>query len=56
MSYPLDRLREEVAFIAIGLGWKHDEILALTHHERQSWVRVVNQIHTRQAKTAGSGS
>ena len=53
MSYPLDRLREEVAFIAIGLGWKHDEILLLTHRERQEWVRVVNQIHSRQAKKIG---
>jgi len=33
------------------LGWKHDEILALTHRERQSWVRVVNQRRSRQAKT-----
>ena len=48
MSYPLDRLHEEVAFIAVGLGWSHDEILNLSHQERAHWVRVVNRINSRR--------
>ncbi|MBZ0301798.1 MAG: hypothetical protein K8J31_18770 [Anaerolineae bacterium] len=47
LSYPLDRLHEEVAFIAVGLGWSYHEILALTHQERARWVRQVNRIHNR---------
>jgi hypothetical protein len=49
ISYPLDRLHEEVAFIAAHLGWSHDEILALTHAERARWVKQVNAI-TRRAR------
>jgi uncharacterized protein DUF6760 len=40
-------LHEEVAFLAIGLGWGRDEILALTHHERGRWVEQVNRINAR---------
>lgn len=45
--YPLDRLHEEVAIIAIGLGWGHDEILALTHSERQRWLQQVRRLNQR---------
>ena len=47
VGYPLDRLHEEVAFIAAGLGWAHDEILSLTHAERARWVEQVNHINAR---------
>ncbi|MHB8627300.1 MAG: DUF6760 family protein [Aggregatilineales bacterium] len=47
VGYPLDRLREEVAFIAYHLHWTHDDILQLTHRERAEWVRQVNQINER---------
>ncbi|GAB4440022.1 MAG: hypothetical protein Kow00120_08050 [Anaerolineae bacterium] len=47
VGYPLDRLHEEVAFVAAGLGWGHDEILALTHAERARWVEQVNRINAR---------
>lgn len=39
--YPLERLRGEVAHLAAHLGWSHDEILSLTHRERQAWVETV---------------
>jgi len=48
VSYPLERLREEVAFIAVGLGWRHDDILSLTHRERAEWIQVLNRINSRQ--------
>jgi Family of unknown function (DUF6760) len=47
VSYPLDRLHEEVAFIAVGLGWSHEVILGMTHKERARWVRQVNHINSR---------
>jgi hypothetical protein len=47
VGYPLDRLHEEVAFIATGLGWARDEILSLTHAERARWVEQVNRINAQ---------
>ncbi|MAS35151.1 MAG: hypothetical protein CL610_14160 [Anaerolineaceae bacterium] len=52
VSYPLDRLHEEVAFIAIGLGWSHHEILSLTHQERARWVQQVNRVNRRRNSMA----
>lgn len=48
VSYPLDRLHEEVAFIALHLGWSHQEIMLMTHAERGRWVRQVNRINARR--------
>ncbi|MEO8609182.1 MAG: DUF6760 family protein [Chloroflexota bacterium] len=44
-------MREEVAFIAVGLGWRHDDILALTHRERAEWITVLNRINARQNRS-----
>jgi hypothetical protein len=44
-------LREEVAFIAVGLGWRHDDILSLTHRERAEWITVLNRINARQNRS-----
>lgn len=38
MSYPSDRLFEEVAYIARYLHWPYDQVMALDHRERQRWV------------------
>jgi len=40
-------LHEEVAFIAIGLGWGREDILSMTHRERAWWVQQVNRINAR---------
>lgn len=48
VGYPLERLREEVAFIAVGLGWSYEEIMSMTHRERAEWVRTLNQLNTRR--------
>jgi hypothetical protein len=50
VRYPLDRLHEEVAFIAQGLGWDGDAILALTHRERARWVEQVNRLNAQGRK------
>lgn len=49
MSYPLDRLHEEVAFVAAHFGWSADELLAMTHQERARWVAQVNRIAARHS-------
>jgi hypothetical protein len=43
----LNRLYEEVAYVAYHLHWPHDQILALEHLERQRWVRQVAEIVQR---------
>jgi hypothetical protein len=29
--------------VAANLGWSHDDILRLTHRERQAWVAVIDK-------------
>ena len=41
MSYPSDRLFEEVAYIARYLHWPYDHVMALDHRERQRWVAEI---------------
>jgi hypothetical protein len=48
VRYPLDRLHEEVAFIAAGLGWSYDAIMSFTHQERARWIKQVNRMNERQ--------
>ncbi len=45
--YPLERLYEEVAYVAFHFHWPHEEILALEHAERQRWVKEIANINRR---------
>jgi hypothetical protein len=45
--YPLDRLYEEVAYIAYHFHWPHDQVMGLEHRERQRWVAEVARINER---------
>lgn len=45
MRYPLDRLYEEVAFIAYHFHWSLEEIMNLEHWERQRWVQEISKIN-----------
>jgi len=47
IGYPLDRLREEVAYLAYHFHWPLNEILDLEHAERQQWVEEVASINRR---------
>lgn len=44
-GYPLDRLYEEVAFLAYYLHWDHESILNMEHQMRQRWCEEVSRIH-----------
>lgn len=46
-GYPLDRLHEEVAYIAYHFHWPRSEILNLEHRERQRWVTEIANINRR---------
>jgi hypothetical protein len=47
VAYPIDRVREEIAFIAYHLHWSLKEILNLPHRERVEWVGQVSQINKK---------
>jgi hypothetical protein len=46
-GYPLDRLYEEVAFIAYHFHWPMGEIVALEHRERRRWCEEISKINRK---------
>jgi len=47
VCYPLDRLYEEVAFIAYYFHWDYRDILEMEHRERQRWCEEVSRINKK---------
>ncbi len=45
IRYPLEKLYEEVAFIAYHFHWSFDEIMNMEHKERQKWVEEISKIN-----------
>lgn len=45
--YPLDRLHEEVAYVAFHFHWRREDILRLEHRERQRWVSEIARLNER---------
>ena len=43
----MDRLFEEVAYIAYYLHWPQDQVMRMEHHERQRWVAEIAKINRR---------
>ena len=44
-GYPLDRLFEEVAYLAYYFHWPHDQIMGMEHRERLQWVAEIARIN-----------
>ena len=58
ISYPLDKISGEVAYIAYHFHWGIDEILEMEHDERHMWIREISEINRRindASKSASSG-
>jgi len=53
VGYPLERVFEEVAFVAYHFHWDRDTLLDMTHRERHVWVREVSDINARINKSRG---
>jgi hypothetical protein len=47
VGYPLERLHQEVAYIAYHFHWPRKEIMTLEHPERQRWVQEIAEINKR---------
>lgn len=45
--YPEDRLWDEMAFIAYYFHWEQDEIMCLSHADRQRWCAKISDINRR---------
>jgi hypothetical protein len=43
----LDRLHEEVAYIAYHFHWTPETILAMEHRDRERWVAEIAKINRR---------
>jgi hypothetical protein len=56
VRYPLDKLAQEVAYIAYHFHWTKDEIEALSHLERHRWVKEISAINQEINDAAESGS
>ena len=45
--YPLDKLYEEISFIAFHFHWSYDEIMNMEHGERQRWCKEISKINKK---------
>ncbi|WMW25091.1 hypothetical protein RE474_13565 [Methanolobus sediminis] len=45
LSYPLNQLLEEVAFLAYYFHWDHETIMNMEHRDRQLWCKEVSKIN-----------
>lgn len=48
VSYPLDSLFEEVAFVAYHFHWPLEDILALEHGDRQRFIEEISAINRQK--------
>jgi hypothetical protein len=54
-GYPLNRLYEEVAYIAYHLNWSYNEIMNIEHHERQKWCQEISKINGKVSEEINQG-
>ena len=47
MSYPLEQLYEEVAYIAYYFHWPLKDILEMEHHDRRRWAEKIADINRK---------
>jgi len=45
VSYPLDHLFEEVAFLDYYFHWDYETIMNLEHRDRQRWCEEISKIN-----------
>ena len=54
MSYPLENIFKEVAFLGYHLHWSREDLLGLSHKERHRWVKEVSEINDKINKSRGT--
>ncbi len=53
VCYPLDRLYQEVAYVAYHFHWSKDTIESLPHKERHRWIEEISAINGRINESSG---
>ncbi|HEU4594734.1 MAG TPA: DUF6760 family protein [Pyrinomonadaceae bacterium] len=46
-GYPLERLYEEMAFIAYHFHWSQEELMNAEHRERRRWCEEISRINKK---------
>jgi hypothetical protein len=46
-TYPVDRLYEEMAYIAYHFHWSYETLLNLSHAERLRWCSEITKINEK---------
>ena len=41
VGYPLERLRQEVAYLGFHVHWSYETVMNMEHWERRYWLREV---------------
>ena len=54
--YPLDRLYNEMAYIAYHFHWPYHEVMKMDHRERQRGVHEIAANNTRLNRRAEEGT
>jgi len=52
VGYPLERLHEEVAYLAYHLHWQPETLLNFEHQDRRRWVEEVGAINRKMNEAA----
>ncbi|WP_343834752.1 DUF6760 family protein [Bacillus horti] len=45
VSYPIDKIYEEVGFIAYYFHWSQEEIMNMEHRDRRKWCDEISKIN-----------
>jgi hypothetical protein len=53
VSYPVEQLLGEVAFIAFHFHWAEREIMELEHGDRRNWVEQISSINAELNEVVG---
>lgn len=53
MRYPLDKLYQEVAYVAYHFHWSMEDVLNMEHRERQIWIKEISDINKEINSTRG---
>ncbi len=47
VTYPAEKIYEEMAFIGYYMHWQNSEIEKFSHMERQRWCREISRINSK---------
>jgi hypothetical protein len=53
VSYPLQQLLGEVAFLAFHFHWSEREIMELEHADRRGWVEHISSLNSELNEAVG---